>query len=291
VVRRIAAECLLGGRIHIGTWAREHGFGDVLAAEEQVRKLAKQIPRGAGRDRYDATKAMIALGRNAVWALHLLSHDDDEAVSLSAIYALQEIGATCVDVPPAWLGQIQTSLEKKVSFELVDASLEAALQELSELAGVEIRPPERDSYLATPISLRVTDTPLKLGLEWVAKLVDCELVYTKRWIQLEQMRFACGVAAHWVDVRDLEVEKGTRDWAAELNQNALGDDGWIGVPEMGTWLENHGGLLMIMVPSCSLHKPNPGREKLAPIFTYLETLRKRRQRVSGAHDGDEAGDE
>jgi hypothetical protein len=115
---------------------------------------------------------------------------------------------------------------------------------------------------------------LRLALDWIATLADSKVELTTTGILVALRPGLVRILVpYWIDVRDLDVEGNYRDWTAEFNANAFGGDGWIGVPELGTWLENHDGILMLMTSSHYSDEPNVGREEIRPILEYLKSLR------------------
>ncbi|MHC5057399.1 MAG: HEAT repeat domain-containing protein [Planctomycetota bacterium] len=273
IVRRVAAEALFGSDALHKAMAERYGYLLAIAAEEETDRLAGVIRSGGKAAQYEATRKLILLGRPAVWELHRLCHDESEAVVGSALYALTEISAAVPNTPPVWATEVERELSKKVDFDFEETPFADALKFLSTLSEIPIRLEEGYPDGDEPVSLRVIGMPLGTALSLLSRLRDSEYEIADGGIEVRQMRFCCGTVMYWLDVRDLEAAGAGRDWTDAFNENVFPDTRWVGDAYTGSWLENHDGLLMIMVPTCSTHKTHGGREKLVPIYDYLDRLR------------------
>ena len=109
------------------------------------------------------------------------------AVTCSGAWGETGVGAGEVRILPPPTSKLQTirapnkaalaALERKVSFEFVETSLSDALAFLNRTTGVAVRTsPQAVVRRTTPITLRVTDMPLKLALKWILRLIDLDYV-------------------------------------------------------------------------------------------------------------------
>ena len=314
IVRRIAAQSLFGVRALRKETAAHYRYTEVLTAEEKCRALAVEIARGGldeeGASRsethgpateeerddrlqaeirtvkmraHEATREMIALGRPAVWQLHRLTSHWKEEVALSAAYAFQEIGRRTANVAPLWVAGVERKLKQEVEFAFKDTPLTDAMAELSRLSGVEIRLSpdykgkgwDGEPHLVT---LEVKAMPLELALKWILRFHDLDYTISDGGIVVGwKMRIRYDVGPFFVDVRDLEATGLQPDWMQRFNDEVLGEDPWLGVPELATGLWNRGGILVIVV------EEGPGRpEMMRPILAHLNKLREERGLPRGA---------
>ncbi len=269
VVRRVAAEHLLKGDALTRSAAARHRYLKVHKAEIAARQLESKLAEGRESERFMLTQKLIALGWPAWCELLCMSESDKSHVNASASYAMQEIERCHRNVAPLWAQEIRAKLAEGVSFEFVNTPFSECIRFLSMLKMVPIELPEGLPGLETPIDLKVTDMSLALSLHWMGRLAELEYDLEPRCIRFRQPMFACGSSPYYVDVRDLQDAGMRPDWKKLIAEDVMPNTSWFDVPELGTGFTDHDGVLEIWVPSCSMHRPNPGWGKLQPILDYV----------------------
>lgn len=109
---------------------------------------------------------------------------------------------------PEWKQQIRKQLQRKVTFEFVETSLQEAISFLQTLTNVTIildtKAFEGGGAPATPITLRVNEMPLNLALRWILRLADLDYTLKDEAIFIStSQRLAGEVELKIYDVRDL----------------------------------------------------------------------------------------
>lgn len=97
------------------------------------------------------------------------------AVRNEALY-IHEKGAPETEVARPKLSKVlEDRLAKKVTFEFVETPLTEAVRFLGQLSGVTIDLPNAVAHKKghTPITLKVTNMPLRLAIDWILRLGDC----------------------------------------------------------------------------------------------------------------------
>ncbi|MHC4502205.1 MAG: HEAT repeat domain-containing protein [Planctomycetota bacterium] len=224
VVRRVAAESLYGKGAFRPETVERHGYAEVLAAEERARDLAGLIGDHSLLKRYRATREMIALGWPAEWGIHLLCHDANDTVAITAHRVSWEIDRLCRDgpLPLAWAGEVQRRLAQKIDFKFTDTPIDEALRDLSARSGIDIKVRKAwlpDGWRAEDhrVTLDVKDTPLKDSLWWLVDEVDMHRVFSDGGIAVGQKDLVYERAMIWDDIRDGRSAIGD-DWNSYVRQ-------------------------------------------------------------------------
>jgi len=278
VVRRAAAEALLGALALRAEVAERHGYTDVLAAERDARELLATIRRADLPAQYEATQQLIALGWKATIAVSSGVRDSNKTVMLSAWYASQEIEAARRNIPPRWAEELAAQLKtEKVSFDFRDTPLSQAVKHLSEQTGVPIRvvgledAPDEEPR----ITLRVVAMTLESALGWLTKLVGWQSDLWGRAIRIHPKESADGTTTLLIDVRDLEAAGIRPDWRSVLASQVprLSTSLWgrHGICGLGPGFRNRRGMLLM---DFWVSKPDWGaRAEADAIAAYLNRLR------------------
>ena len=265
LVRRVAAESLLGRAARQDAAAKHHAYTEVLAAEAKARDLLGIIRRADLARQYDATQELIALGWPAFWELNRHIRHRSLTMSLSAALAAAEIETDYENVPPAWAREIERELdERRVSFDFQELPLEEALRRLSTAAGVPIRLKEADRpEQPEKLTLSVSDMRPRSALNWVTKIVGYRYALRDGAILVYPSVHADGIVTLLVDVRDLEAMGIRPDWRKVLHCH---------VPAVrGEWgFETRNGILLI---DLFVSVGDWGKSELAQVKAYLANLR------------------
>ncbi|MFW6161534.1 MAG: HEAT repeat domain-containing protein, partial [Planctomycetota bacterium] len=277
VVRRAAAEALLGRKALKDGVAQRRGYADVLAAERRARELLDGIGRLRLGEQYHATQQLVALGWHAERVLATAVSDRNEVVALSARYARQEIDATRANVAPRWAQELTSQLATKtVSLDLEDTSLSAAAKALSEQTAVPIRVESSEGLPEgePKVTLRVAGMTLQGALGWLTKLAGWQYHLKDGAVWVRRKECADGSATLFFDVRDFEAAGLRPDWRRLLASRVPDLD----VRYWGSYLpwregqgfENRGGIL---VAEFFVSAPDWGESERAAIAAYLGKLR------------------
>lgn len=263
LVRRLAAQSLLGPSATQGAAARRHDYAEVLAAEARARDLLKRIRRADLAGQCQATQELIALGWPAFWELNQRIRDRSLTVALSATVAADEIDRSHKNAPPAWAQEIERKLdERKVSFDFNGLPLDEALRRLSKTAGVPIRL-QGDSGDAEKVTLRVADMRLRAAISWLVKLACYRYALWDGAILVHPPERRHTFVTVLVDVRDLEARGIRPDWRLLLHSN---------VPDAaGAWaFDSRQGILLM---DFYVNVEDGGKWEAAAIGGYLAELR------------------
>jgi hypothetical protein len=281
VVRRVAAESLLGDEWADAENAERYGYAEVLPAERKAREIGERIRRGDQMEQYRATRELMALGWPAAWQVHLLGTSPDEAVAWSAAYAWRAMSVHCL---PRWAVEVNAKLDRKVTFRVRSVSVDNALAKLSAVTGIEIRCQEGPWE---KVSVSADGVPAREVLDDMAMQAECDWRVSEGGISVYGPRHSTGAIIVLIDVRDIESTGFRPDWAGFLERELLPDpdDRWISIPELGGILKSHGGILKVWVPYSGVGRQATAwaqEKRLKPILTYLNKLREERGLPRGA---------
>jgi len=110
----------------------------------------------------------------------------------------------------SWKADIRRKLQRRVTFEFVDQSLEDAINFLNSLTKVNIIIDPKiaaNNGNKTPITLRVTDMELELALKWILRLADLDYDLRNQAVFITQKaNLSSNVELDIYDVRDLTTQ-------------------------------------------------------------------------------------
>jgi type II secretory pathway component GspD/PulD (secretin)/Flp pilus assembly protein TadD len=110
----------------------------------------------------------------------------------------------------AWKQDIRRKLQRRVTFEFVDQTLEDAINFLNSLTKVNIIIDPRiaaDGANKTPITLRVSEMELDLALKWILKLADLDYDLRNQAVFItKKANLTANVELEIYDVRDLTTQ-------------------------------------------------------------------------------------
>jgi len=139
------------------------------------------------------------------YSSHLVYAEDWDDISKRASVESTSAGE------PEWKRQIARKLDRKVTFEFVDTPLSEALQFLQTLTDTTIvldpRASEESGGDNTPITLNVTNMPLRTALKWILRLADLDFALKGEAVFISTPQNLAGeVELKIYDVRDLTYQ-------------------------------------------------------------------------------------
>lgn len=137
-----------------------------------------------------------------LFSLQGLAQDDPRR---AAVHARAELELEPGRGEPAWQREIKRALEKKISFELSGTPLCEAVEFLAAKTGVTMILDREglDDVKHTPVTLKVTDMPVGVTLDWILKLADLRYVLKDGAVLITPWQVNCDVLYKIFDMRDL----------------------------------------------------------------------------------------
>jgi len=280
VVRRVAAEYLFGRDALGRTVARQYGYADVLRAERSLTRLADPFRKSNSAAQYELTQRMIALGHRVTWGLRRLAKDDDEAMSLSCHYALQQIERRHKNTPLQWFLRLKRRLEKKITVDFKERNIDEVAQVVSELTGAKVSRDTKEwdwphGSHRCPTSFSCKDTKAEDVIALACRRLELEYYLCPGRVVIGPCVNWDGCKTHVLDVRDMEAAGFRPDWMSLLSAKFRDAD-------TDLWMSSDCGLgpfceAGFIVLTVRTNQGNPeGLRQTMQIEAYLNELRGRK---------------
>jgi len=218
VIRRTAAQTLLGAPAGEREAAMRYAYLDVLETEAEAREILHALPGQSLSEQYASTRMLIALGPGALFELRKVSVDSDAVAAVSAMCALNEIYSTQLNTSyPIVSKSLDQKMKTKVDAEFVDCPLEESLAFVSQVTRIPVRSENLAPNVARPINLSVRGMPIGNVVHWIAELADLEIAFLSNEIILRPRAFALDERVEITDARDMVDLLGKEQVEAALN--------------------------------------------------------------------------
>jgi hypothetical protein len=274
VVRRVAADLLFGPASVEAANADRYRYVHVLRTEEEARTLIAAIESGSPAKRPAAARALISLGRGALWPVQkCISSSSDRATRLLA--ASVQVGMSFD--PPEWWKNVRARLDAPFAAPGVALTLDRHLAVVRQHVAVTLSMAERDPTYgdAGPHEPRLGERPHTLGryVEWICARYDLRHGVVPGGILVGTPVNWDGVVGHLIDVSDLEGADRRLDWYAIVDSASPGGDRrWRLLGEYEETTSYVGGFLYIKART---HQDDPtGSGSLAGVYRHLDRMRR-----------------